>query len=116
MQDRGYELRRISLSRHLGEYVPELHFSGVRWSFLEGRAGYYSFLCALHYSGQFVLLWLGHFEFIQRCLKVIPECHPLLVGDHQMPVRVAHWTTGIRLWAASRLTDHLRQEKLESWR
>jgi len=54
------------------------------------RFHYYSFLCTLHYSRQFCLLWVEHFEFIQRCLKVIHKRLPLLVGYYQMPMSVTY--------------------------
>jgi hypothetical protein len=64
------------------EDASELRFSGFLQPFLEGWAGYYRFLCALHYSCQLILLWLRYFEFIQRLLKVVHECFPLFNGDH----------------------------------
>src|SRR5215207_5025065 len=101
-------------SRYFDEWARELRFLGFLWTFLEGRANYYRFLRTLHYSLQFVLLWLGHFKSIKCLLKVIHKRHPLLVGDHQVPVSVAHCTPRIRLRAASCPANHLRHKILES--
>src|SRR5215212_1808395 len=83
------------------------------WAFLE-RCYYYGLLCALHYSYHLILLWLGYFKSIQRLLQVIHERHPLFIGDHEMPMSIAHRTARISLRSASRLAKLLRHVVLES--
>jgi hypothetical protein len=55
---------------------------------------------------QLFLLWLGHLELLQRLLNVIHKGLPLLGRNHEMPMAIAHGTTGVFLRAACGLTNH----------
>lgn len=62
---------------------------------------------------QLVLLGAGHGELVQRLLEIVHEGPPLVIGDHEMPMAVAHRPAGVQLRAASAPADHLGHQELE---
>src|SRR2546425_9328175 len=55
-----------------------------------------------------------HLEFIQRLLKIVQECFPLLARNLQVRVGVRHRLAGIFLWTAACPAHHLGHQVLES--
>src|SRR2546421_5366659 len=74
-----------------------VRFGGALWPFMQ-RGHDNGLLRAVDDRLHLVLLGLGHGELVERLLQVVHEGAPLVLGDHQIPMGIAHGAARILLW------------------